>query len=402
MPIKEKNSWLPFPTVGFITGALLALLATNQFTFLSIFPTSGKILSYSHTHTLFFFWIGFYALMFLLAHPNAQSLKRLIFITLIPSLLASLPYCWGGYNTASQFFLMIFSAYALNAFHINYQTNGRTCSYQTLFYAVWDTLIKLLIALFFTLLCWFILYLGASLFDFINIKFFSILISKAWFISWVTALLVSIGLYIATQTENVVRNIRMILLLMCRYLFIPLAIISILFVGSLLIVTSQQHIQFDSQYLFSSIAFLCVLFLNGIYQDGYVEKPYPIFLLWICRFFIFITPIFTSIALYVFYFHSGNNSISENGFNTDNFPYLLNLSLLFIYNMTYALIAMCRQKQWFKQIERANIVLAIFLITVTLITTYPLFIKQFHQRHYHPHIIKPVIQENTVPHNQTN
>jgi len=373
----------PFLTVGLIAGALLAFLITH----ISASPPGilsfpSPQFSYSYTPLLFYYWVSFYGVMFLLSLPSAQSLTRLIFITLIPSFIASLPYYWHAYNTGSQFFLILFSAYALNAFHINYEANGLHGNYSTLFHAVWDSFIKLFIALFFTLFCWIILYLCASLFNFIEIKFLSTLIEKNWFAVWASAFFVSVGLYIATHTESVVRNIRMVLFLICKYLFIPLAIISILFIVSLLIVIPQHHFTFKSESLFSSIAFLSVLFLNGVYQDGLTEKPYPTFLLWICRVFIWITPIFTLLALYTVYFH-GDNNIHEN----------INLSLLFIYNLVYAIIGFCRQKKsWFKGIERANVVLAILLIIVTMTTTMPLFVKQFNQSQPFSPISKSVTQ----------
>lgn len=369
LPNARQITIYPFLTVGFVAGALLAFLITHISTqSIGILSFPRPVFPYALTHLLFYVWISFYSVMVLLAYPTAQSLKRLIFIALIPSFIASLPFYWQGYNTASQFFLLIFSAYALNAFHINYEANGFTISYPSLFYAVWDSFIKLFIALFFTLFCWIILHLCASLFNFIQMKLISQLIEKNWFSVWASALFVSVGLYIATHTDHVVRNIRIMLFSICKYLLVPLAIISILFVAALLMVVSQHHFTFKSESLFSSIAFLSVLFLNGVYQDGFTEKPYPAILLWICRIFIWITPLFAGLALYTVYFRE---------FNTDNLPCFLNISLLFVYTITYAMIAMLPQKRWFKGIERANIVLAVLLILMATTTTHPLFIKQF-------------------------
>lgn len=372
----QKISFYPFLAVGLIAGGLLALIVTDiPHTFLAIFPTPKNGSPYALRYLLYY-WIGLYGLMFLLAYPYARSLKRLCVMTLIPSVLASLPFYWGGSYSASQFFLMLLSAYALTAFHINDQANKFHCDYPTLFYAVWDTFVKLLIMLFFTLFCWLVLFLCAALFDFIGIHFFTQLIAKVWFDCWITAVFMSMGLYIATETAHVVQNIKSVLLLICKYLFIPLAIIGILFIVALVIKTSQHHITLTSQYLFSTIGFLSALFLNGVYQDGLVGKPYPTVLLWICRIFIWMTPIFTLLAIYANYFN-GYNNISTNGWNSDNFPFLFNLLLLLLYNVTYAIIALFPQKQWFKPIERANILLAIVLIAVTTITTHPLFTQQF-------------------------
>lgn len=375
-PSFQKITFYPFLAVGVIAGGLLAFIVTDiPHTFLAIFPTPKNGSPYALRYLLYY-WIGFYGLMLLLAYPYARSLKRLTVMTLIPSLLASLPFYWGGSYSASQFFLMLLSAYALTAFHINDQANQFHCDYPTLFYAVWDTFVKLLITLFFSLFCWLVLFLCAALFDFISIHFFTQLIAKVWFDCWITAVFISTGLYIVTKTAHVVQNIQSILLLICKYLFIPLAIIGIVFIVALLVKTSQHHITLSSQYMFSTIGFLSALFLNGIYQDGLTEKPYPTVLLWIGHVFIVITPIFTLLALYTSYFH-GYNNLSAHGWNSDNFPFVFNILLLLLYNAIYAIIALFPQKQWFKPIERANILLAIVLIALALITTHPLFTQQF-------------------------
>lgn len=362
---RKQATLVPFLLIGLLGGGLLAFLMTH------ISSSPIGILSFatpqsarSPMHLLFYDWISFYGVMFLLSWPTAQSVKRLIFITLIPSVIASVPYYWRGDNTTAQFFLTILSAYALNAFHMNYEANGFHIHYSTLFHAVWDTFVKLFITLFFTLLCWIILYLCGALFNFIDIKFLSQLIEKSWFSVWVTAFFVSMGLYIVTHTDNVVRNMRMVLLLICKFLFIPLAIISIIFIASLLVMMHQHHFTFKSESLFSSIAFLSVLFLNGIYQGGLAEKPYPAVFNLIGRIFIGITPVFVGLAIYTVY---------SQGLDSHNFACFLNLSLLLVYTIAYAIIAFLPQKSWFKGIETTNIVLAIVLILMTVVTTTPWF-----------------------------
>jgi hypothetical protein len=345
----------PFLVMGIVAGGLLAFLIT----YFSAVPVGmltfpAPTLPLFRFHVLFYYWVSFYGLMFLLSFPTARSLKQLIGIALIPSLIASLPYFWHGFSTASQFFLILFSAFALNAFHMNYEANGSTLHYPTLFYAVWDSFIKL----------------------FIEIGFFKTLIEKNWFTVWASAFFVSLGLYIGSYTQHVVSNIRTVLLLICKFLLSPLAIISLLFILSLLVMVHQHHLTFKSASLFSSIALLSVVFLNGVYQDGLVQKPYPSILLWICRIFIWVTPLFSALALYTLYFHHYNN-IHTHGFNLDNFPYFLNLCLLFLYTLAYSLIAIFQYKSWLKGIERANIVLAILLIVVATVSTTPMVMKHF-------------------------
>ncbi len=385
MQSTQKISIYPFLIIGFVTGTLLALLATHisQFAY-GVVPNTKQ---YAFMHILFYCWIGSYGYMFLLAYPDAQSLKRLIFITLIPSFISSLPNYWESYHTFAQMALMFSSAYALNVFHMHYQKQGFQFSYQTLFYAVWDSFVKMFIAFCFSILCWIILFLASELFSLTGVVFLKNLIRHSWFAILSTSVFTSIGLYIATKTNNVVRNTRIVLITICRYLLIPLAIVSILFVIFAIVLAYQHHLHFTRQYIFSSIALLSVLFINGVYQEGSIEQPYPIFLLWICRVFLWITPIFPLLALYAAYYHSDNN-IMSNGFNTNNTPFIINAVILLVYTLCYAVIAIRRQKPWLKSIERVNVALGIFLIFATLVTTYPAFVKHFPQpkpRHFIAH-----------------
>ncbi len=348
--MSEKISITPFAIVGLIGSTLLALLtlpfAFNQF---------------------FSFWVGIYGLMLLLAYPDKQSLQQLIFVPIIPSFLASLLYYWSMEIAFTPSSLIFFSAFALNAWQIQYQKNGFSVSYSTLFHAVWDTFIKLCITAFFVLLCWIILLLCDELFKLIQINFIHTLINKKWFDIFVSGIFSSTGLYIASLSDKVIGNIRAILILICRYLLIPLSIIGIVFIVFSTISAIQKHTLPTNYLTFMAIAFLSALFLNGVYQDGQTNDLYPRFLFWICRVFIWITPLFTALALRSLYFHE---------FSTTIFPDCLNASVLLTYNIVYAIIAMGWQKPLFKPIEKANVVLSILLIATTLLSTNPLVTKR--------------------------
>lgn len=347
--MSEKTSAAVFITIGLIGSTLLALLtlpfAFNQF---------------------FSFWVGIYGLMLLLAYPHKQSHRRLIFIPIVPSLLASLSYYWSMKIAFAPWSLILFSAFALNAWQIQYQKNRFSFSYTTLFHAVWDTFIKLCITAFFVGLCWLILQLCDQLFQLIQINFIHTLINKKWFDIFVSGIFSSTGLYIASLSDNVIGHIRAILIMICRYLLIPLSIISIVFIIFSTIAAIQKNTLPTNYSAFMTIAFLSALFLNGVYQDGQTNDLYPRFLFWICRIFIWITPIFTALALRALYFHE---------FTTTIFPDYLNASALLIYNITYAIIAMGWQKPLFKPIEKANVVLSILLIATALLSTNPLVAK---------------------------
>ena len=150
----QKISAFPFLTIGLLVGALLAVLIPHHFSdFLPFLPDSG---AHGSKRMIFYWWASLYGVMFLLAYPTKQSLTKLIFTTFIASFIAALPYHWGASYSFAQFTLTVSAAGAITAFHIHYQSNQFKWHYPTLFLAVWDSFIKLFIALCFTILCWII------------------------------------------------------------------------------------------------------------------------------------------------------------------------------------------------------------------------------------------------------
>ncbi len=369
--MSERISPTPFVIIGLVGSALLALLTLP-------FPY----------HRFFSFWVGFYGLMMLLACPGKRPTPHFIFAPLIPSLIAALIYYWSLKMLFSPWKLAFFSSLAINAFYIHYQKNDTTLSYSTLFRAVWDSIIKLTISFIFILMCWPMLLLCDQLFKLIHITFIHTLIDQKWFDIAVSSIFAATGLYIASYSEITIDNIRAGLVMMCRYLLIPLAIISILFIVFSAINVAQEHTLPTSDWAFLTTAFLSALFLNGVYQDGTTPIPYPRVLFWIFRIFLVLTPIFTLIALHTLYFYASNN-INNNGLNTANLADFINASLLLIYNLCYALIALSWKQPPFKPIEKTNIVLSVLLIIIALLSTNPLIAK--HVPSYQP------FKKNTAP-----
>lgn len=347
MQNNQTISSIPFLIVGFVAGTLLALLHYFHF-----------------SYNLIYLWIGIYGLLFLLSFPTASSLKWLFIITLIPSYLASIPFVWQinqTYIPFSALLLMIVNAYALNTFNIAYQASGFQFSYSSLFFAVWDTFIKLLTSCFFTAICWIILMLCGNLFDLLGIHLFSLLFGKIWFDIWINTFIFSIGLFIATKTEAIIIHTKTAFLIMMKYLFPVLAFIGVIFLGSWLFLLITQHhitsIKSEPALLFS---FFSVIFINAIYQDGKIEKIYPRMLQWLCTLFIIITPIFSALSL-----QYTIRTIQAKGLHFAIFSLLVTSILLFLYNASYAIIALFFQKPWLKSLGKANIVLAIVLIITT-------------------------------------
>lgn len=356
----NKISIMPFIVIGLVVGIAQALLTHYR--------VSG----------LPYLWLNSYGLLFLLAYPEARSWISLIFLTIISSFLCCVPIVWPNSNSADAFILVFINAYALTAFHIVTQKHGFKLPYDSLFFAVWDTFVKLIIGFLFTGICWLVLFLWGKLFDIIGIPFFSALFAKQWFGIVSTVFFASMGLYIASQNQKVVRNLRHILLLMCKFLLPVLAFIGILFMlsGLLNIFILNHKSNFDLPLpIFLSFALLAIIFINGVYQTG-TGEPYPRVLAMIVNIFIIILPAFIFIALYTLFFDAWayqqypplkhDVAIASRGLNDTNFSTLISSLILLAYAICYAIIALLRQTPWLKSLAKTNIILAISLIAITL------------------------------------
>lgn len=347
MESKQDISFIPFLIAGLVAGVFLSVLhySTN---ITSVFPS---------------LWASFYALLFLFAYPYERNKSVLLVSTLLASLLAAIPLAWQFYNLEnsintpfSAIILSLVSAYALNTFNMHYQVNKFNFQYAALFYAVWDTFVHILVALFFALVCWFLIFVTDLLFRFLNISLIDQLIGKAWFSITTTVLYLSMGLWIAATANQVIRSIRVILLLICRYLMIPLSLIGIVFFIGL--VFKGMHTTTEAPYSLSVLmSFLSIIFINGIYQEGRTPKPTSALYIGICRAYLYITPFF---PLLVLLFMVGKP------LTVSHFQFLISSLMLLAYNIAYAVIAFRSKLFLSSAIEKTNIVLAIVLIAVTV------------------------------------
>lgn len=399
MNISQKMTLPTFIITGLITGILLAMLSPGVLDPMTVAsPARAFIIA----------WVKLYGLLFLLGYPYAQSCRQLIITTAIASFLASMPlYFWTSHKTLSQYNLILLSAYAINAFHIHYCANQWRTTYSTYFEAVWGTATKLLIAGIFMAACWAVLYLCGELFALIHFDAIKTLNQSRFFEIFATTFFISTGLFVASKVANIVRNIQQLVTLACQYLLIPLSIMGILFIFGSVITAAQYSITQSSQAALLGIAVLSVIFLNGYYRDGNSENNQHPALQWILRAFLWATPLFTLRALYVVY-ELDPNCIHLRGFNIGNASNFICVSLLLIYNIAYAIMAMSSKKIWFKHIEKINIILGVLLITVSTLTAYRGFLPVTPDFSYlqSPPSAKPAVNatwsamtNNTLPNN---
>ena len=352
----KKITLIPFLIMGILVGSLLALF--------DHFKINNPFLNA---------FICFYAYLFLFAYPVCLSLRTLFLSTAIAAILAAIPYSTHYYAldlSLPAFLLSAITVYAINVFHLHYHQKQFQWDYAILFHGVWDSFIKISIAFLFTGLCWFIVAITAYLFGAIGFIGIRELVTQDWFVIMSTHLYFAIGLGITMIADSVIRPIRALLLLICRYLLVPLSILSILFA----IMATSQFIRHHttplndlSRYALITFSFLSILFINGIYQDGHSDKPYPHFIFLVCRLFLLLTPFFTGLVLYHLCF-VGDAAIFNRGATTSyDYLTLVSIILLWVYTIFYAIMALRNDTPWFHAIQKINLRLAVVLIMATLI-----------------------------------
>lgn len=361
MDYNRKLSITPFITIGLLVGLSLALLS---------YFNVDKSLPYV--------WISFFGIMFLLAFTTNDGLFKLTLSSLGFSFLAATPFFWLNSSSPTAILLPLINAYALNSFHIAWQKEGVKFQYPTLFYAVWDTFPKGFVTLFFTGLCLMVLQIWGLMFKLIGVDFFLYLFTRTWFVIASSALFAAIGLHISQQAAAVIRNLRYLLLKICQWLLPVMSFIGVLFIVSWLIVVAFSGKSSLNPHLLSLYSAFFIIFLNGVYQEGDIDKPYIKTLSRIVHLSVVILPVFMLIVLYTLIFSVSDlsymaslyqlNTVSLVGLNNFNFTFLLNTVILFFYSIVYAYIVIRRRTIWHRSLGQFNIVIAYTLIAVTLLS----------------------------------
>lgn len=348
-----------------------------------------------HLHStqpeLYIFIIS-YGLLFSFSY-NQRSTLRLILTCAIAATLITIATPWFYTACKSLGFYaslpgVLLCAYIVHCFHCAYhQDNRLTYNYSTLFYAVWNTFCLIIFATIFTALVWLLLLLASNIFLLVSIHFIKDLIGKPTSIIFINSITFSIGLAIGRDNVKIVQTMRNILLQISYFLLPLLAIIGLTFLvlAFFTYIFKQQNLTY-SHYLFSNLILFCILFLNGVYQDGKTVntsslsgtaedgqalKKYPKVIHLLVEFFIVSLPIFSLIML--------NNLLHENNFLTSllkldyysltRFAFVL---LLNLYTISYAVSIIFSRNQNYFLLAKANIILAVISYIVLTATHLPL------------------------------
>src|SRR5262245_28998091 len=149
-------------------------------------------------------------------------------------------------------------------------------SYTTHFDVAWKLAVQGALAVAFVGAFWLVLWLGAALFDLIEIDFFEELIKRRWFAIPATALTFSAAIHVTDVRAGLVRGIRTLGLTLLSWLLPLMVLIGVGFLAALLFTGVQPlwDTQFAATLLLIAFSALVVL-LNAAYQDGHIEHQAP-------------------------------------------------------------------------------------------------------------------------------
>ncbi len=360
--IFEKNNtqFLTITLVGIICGSILTLLNTASI-------DAPKIYAFIIS-SCFIFCFSF----------NGNKTYRLLGTSLLSGLIISMatPFISDelncvplGFGALCNFTIV---AYITQCFHWSYhQDNSIRCNYKTLFLSVWNTLGLLMTMSFFFIATWSLFLLTSVIFKNIGINQVQEFITSSNFIHFITPTLLSIGLAIGRKNNQIIENVRNILLLMSRILlpFLAFVTISYLIVAGTLALLDWQFLDgiYDKD-TYISLAILGIILLNGVYQDGNEDWKYNKFIKWLVLIFITILPIFSVTT----FLKTMADQALEMSLPVYLSPYFINIYIICLYSIGYA-ITVVIDREKLHLIPIFNITIAVIYIAINLVAirSYP-------------------------------
>lgn len=245
--------------------------------------------------------------------------------------------------------------------------DGGVCCYPRLVQYAWDNALVLLVAAFFTLAGWLLLYLWAALFELIGIDVIHHLLRRAPFAYPISGLLVGIGLALARSQLDLLQNLRRVLLRIGELLLALLALITLMFVLALPFAGLDGLWQTRSATgLLLTLIFALVALQSSVHQDGRQPPPYGRVLRVLLRLALLCLPVLALIAAYALALRVG-----QYGWTVDRLWAALLVGIALLYAIAHAVAALWRGP-WLAPLAAANPLIAVLVAATLLLTQSPL------------------------------
>jgi hypothetical protein len=238
-----------------------------------------------------------------------------------------------------------------------------------LFTYAWRNKLVLGEAALFTGLFWLLLFLWQMLFHMLGINYFRELFEEPIFVYPVTSLAFGSALHLIGSIERLTAVVLEQLLNVLKWLGLLAGVILAFFTIALvfklpdLVFTGQKAI--GAAWLLWLIA-VVVLLLNAAYRDGSAAQPYPKWASLFLRVVVPLTVIVATTALYALLMRS-----RHYGLTVERVWAFVVAGAALLYSVGYSISAFGRGA-WLGSISRANVIVALALITVIAATLTPL------------------------------
>jgi MFS family permease len=310
------------------------------------------------------------ALYFSISYNDKHRL-RLILSSAIATFIACFPIIfftlnnWHDYphNDGTMVASFPIYAYVIHCFHQSFhQDKPQRFSYYSLFLSVWQTLFVIIIALIFSAVAYYILYLAAWSFKVLGYNFLINLFGSNLLII-INSLFFFCGVGIAKQFPKLIYNMQFVLFKMFQYLFPFFGILLFCFFILFLInnsISDFGNATLKGQGLLLVFSILGVIFFNAYFQSGEKKENNAQKIL---------SKSFRVLLFFVTFI------ICAQGFS--QFSLSLNLHLyfllLFLFAFTYALAIFFIQETENKIIQYGNIAITLFYLLATVIINNPFY-----------------------------
>jgi hypothetical protein len=302
--------------------------------------------------------------------------KALVWVGIASAVVALLGFCdaWmvmreeGGIAAPSVqlIFFGVGGLFIAHALVTGGVSEGRfMASYATYFDVAWKLGIQLGLSFLFVLAFWFLLWLGAALFDLIKLGFLKGLLGEAWFSIPVLAVAAGGALHLTDIRPTLVQGARTLALTLLSWLLPLITLMVAGFVASLPFTGLQALWSFGhaTALLLTATAALLVL-INAAHQDGAPERMPPKVLQIAGTVAALLTVPLTLIAAYAL-----SLRVRQYGWTVDRVTVAAILIVALAYAGGYATAALSRGR-WLARIERWNfqVCLLILALMITMFT----------------------------------
>lgn len=240
-------------------------------------------------------------------------------------------------------------------------------SYGRLYHYSWRNFLTLGLSLLFMLVFWGILLLWGSLFEIIEIDFFSRLFEQEWFLFPALAVAHGLGVIIFRKMSGIIDTVRRLQQALMLSLLPVLVLIAVLFLAFLPFAgTETLWATGRGSLMILWLQALVLFFVNGVYQDEFEERPYPLLVHRLIYFGILLLP-----ACSVISFHGLSLRIAQYGWTLDRCWAFMVWAVLALFSLGYLWGIVRRGDQWIRTLGTVNISMGLVVLLLMMLANSP-------------------------------